>query len=155
MENTAFAIGDFHYQNGSTYNSTGINGVKLAIKMMLTDPLIENAIFDYNFAITNTPDITGNPVSGGDIVALALTTSPGIFTCPGSNNSLNLLGLSPDRGTTIRTDFSNPEGSNQSAHLCTSIVTAEPANVPEPGILSLFILGFSSLGSFVLLRRKK
>jgi hypothetical protein len=154
MENTAFAIGDFNYQNGNTYNSIGINGVKLEIEMMLTDPLIENAIFDYNFAITNTPNTTGNPIIDRHIVSVASATSPEIFTCSGRDNSLNLLGLSMGRGTTIHTDFSTPEGTCQSMRHHAGIVTAEPANVPEPGTISLFILGLSSLGSIALMRRK-
>ncbi|HMA65586.1 MAG: choice-of-anchor K domain-containing protein [Fibrobacterota bacterium] len=154
MENAAFAIGDFYYQNGSTYFSAGINAVKLSINMMLTTPVIQEVIFDYNFSLINTPNITGNPVDDGDIVTVATTASPETFTYLGTDYTLNLRGFSSDRGTTIRTDFSSPEGLSQSAQLFASIVTAEPANIPEPGIVSLFILGLSLVGSLALLRRK-
>ncbi len=154
MENTAFAIGDFYYQNGSTFYSTGINGVKLSINLTLTAPVVEEVIFDCNFALINTPNRTGNPYIDGDIVTVATTASPVTFTYLGNDYALNLLGFSSDGGTTIRTDFSSPEGMSQTAQLMASIVTAEPANIPEPGILSLFILGLSSIGSLALLRRK-
>lgn len=154
MENTTFAIGDFNYQYGTTYNSIGSNNVKLEIEKMLIDPLIESAIFDYNFSIANTPNTANGSVIGGHIITNSSTISPEMSTYPGSDLSLNLLGLSTGGGTTIRTDFSTPEGTGKSAQFFTSCVTAEPANVPEPGILSLFILGFSSMGTLTLLRRR-
>jgi hypothetical protein len=125
--------------------------VKLAINMMITYPVIENALFDYYPAIISTPNIE---VDDGKSVTIASMTSPELLTCPGSNRLLNLPGFSSDGGTTTRTDFSSPEGSCESAQLFTSIVTAEPANVPEPGTLSLFILGLTFLGSLTPLRRK-
>jgi hypothetical protein len=154
MENTEFAIGELYYQNGSTYFSSGIDAVSLSVNMTLTAPVVESNIFNYDFSLTNTPNLSGNPVIDGDIVTVASTDSPETFTYQGIDYMLNLLGFSSDNGTTIRTDFSSPEGLSQTAQLYASIVATQPVEVPEPGILSLLILGLSSMGSFALLRRK-
>jgi hypothetical protein len=143
MENAALAIRDLCYLDGSTYNSTGINGVKLAINKMLSDPLIDEAIFGYNFT------------QSGGIVTAATSASSETSAYPGTNTLLDLLDFSSDGWTTIRTDFSSPESSCHAAQTFASIGTAKPANVPEPGTLSLFLLGLSSIGSWALLHRKK
>jgi len=153
-ENIKFATSDCDYLKGCTYDRIGTNGVSSAIKKLLKGSFTENAIFNYNFAITNTTCKTGNPGKYGSVFTVASRMSSEFKSDPGRHHSFGMFGFASDRGTTIRTDFCNPVGSNHSAQHFTSIVKTEPANVPEPGILSLFILGFSSLGSFALLRRK-
>lgn len=153
-ENTPFALGNFSYRNGSTYFSSGINGVDLSLFLTFTDPVSFNNAFDFNFQITNTPNTTGDAVQDGDIVTAMNTYTPTTFTYSGIDYTLNLLGFSSDEGTTIRTDFSSAEGAVQEAQLIAQI-TSDIQNVPEPGIISLLTLGLLTLGGTALTRRKK
>ena len=153
-ENTPFSIGDFMYRNGSTYNSVGVDGVTLSIDLDLTDPLsVDDNAFDFAFSIENTPNVSGDPVADGDIVTVMNSFSPATFNYAGVEYTLNLLGFSSDGGANIRTDFSSPENGTQCAALFAQI-TSDVQQVPEPGIISLLIMGFITLGGVTLSRKK-
>jgi hypothetical protein len=149
---TAFKLGDFSYRNESTFFSAGVNGVSLNIFLTITDPLgIGSDDFLFNYSMVNTPNNTGNPVLDGDIVNILGQPSPTVFTYAGTNYTLDILGFSNDGGTTIRTDFSSPEGGSANAALYGRI-TSDIRGIPEGGVTATLVgFGFASL---VLLRRR-
>jgi hypothetical protein len=153
-ESTPFSIGSFSYRNGSTYFSSGIEGVDLSLELEFSDPEITARTFNFGFMITNTINSTGDAVLDGDIVSVTNTYTPTTFNYSGIEYTLNLLGFSSDEGTTIRTDFSSAEGAVQEAQLYAQI-TSDIQSIPEPGIFSLLALGLLTLGGTALTRRKK
>jgi hypothetical protein len=152
-ENDPFAIGLFDYRNGSTYNSTGINGVDLQVGLTLTSPTAVSDNYTFSFNIINTPNNTGNPVTDGDIVNVASAYSPTAFSFGGIDYTLNLLGFSSDGGATIRNDFSSPEGGQQRALLYARITSEIPHGVPEPASLSFVGMGLIALVGLIRRRR--
>lgn len=147
-EDVTFLLGNFDYQNGSTYNSAGVNGVDLNVMVSLSSPMNTDYNFSsFGFSITNTPNNTGNPVLDGDIVTLGNNTTGNSFTYAGIEYTLDVLGFSKDSGNTFTYDFSSPEGETASAGLYGKISkTGGGAQVPEPA--TIFLLGSGLLGLF-------
>ena len=142
-DETPFVVGAFSYRNGSTYNSTGVNGVDLNVAMTITTPLGVSDTFSFGFQITNTPNNTGNAVLDGDIVTVTSSFSPTVFNYDGVIYTFELLGFSSNAGGTIRTDFSSPEGATANA-LVYGRITSEIPSVPEPA--TMLLLGFGLIG---------
>lgn len=152
-ENTAFAIGNFTYRNGSTYYSEGISGVSMDLSLQITNPLNLSDVYDFSFSIVGTPNNSGDSIIDGDIVSALNGYSSSNFTYNGINYTLNLLGFSSDGGATIRSDFSSAEGATQSAQLFARI-TSEIPSVPEPSSFSFLISGIVALCGFSIFRKK-
>jgi len=150
-DETPFVVGAFSYRNGSTFNSTGINGVDLNVGMTITTPLGLSDTFSFAFAITNTPNNTGNPVLDGDSVTVTSSFSPTVFNYNGVIYTFELLGFSSDQGATIRTDFSSPEGATANALVYGQITSGIPSAVPEPS--TILLLGSGLIG-LIGLRKK-
>ncbi len=141
-----FKLGDFTYRNGSTYYSTGIDGVSLNVLLTIVDPAglgANNYLF--NYSIVNTENTTGDPVLDGDIVKILGQPSPTTFMYAGNEYTLDILGFSSDGGATIRTDFSSPEGATADAALYARI-TEDIHGIPEVGS-TLLLLGLALLGT--------
>ncbi len=149
---SVFKVGDFIYRNGSTWNSSGIDGVSLDISLYIASPMINTSGFNFDFSIINTPNITGNNVTDGDIVTTINPFSDTTFMYNGIDYTLELIGFSSDLGVTIQNDFSSPERTTASAGIYARITSEIPNPVPEPATIFLMGLG---LFSIVGIRRRK
>jgi hypothetical protein len=142
---TPFSLGDFSYYNGSSSNATGVDGVTLDVLLTVISPLSDSETYAFDFTLVNTTNHTPpDPVADADIVTSNNAFSATTFTYGGVNYTLELLGFSSDGGTTIRTDFSSPEGGWANADVYARITSQVP-NVPEPTTMVLLGLGFASL----------
>ena len=115
----------------------------------LTSPEnLDYTFTDFGFAITNTPNTTGNPVKDGDIVTLANNTTGNSFSYNGTEYTIDILGFSQDSGQTFAYDFSSPEGKTAKAGLYGKIskTGGGGAQVPEPA--TILLLGSGLLGLF-------
>jgi len=143
---TPFKVGDFSYRNGTVGGAShDLEGIELAIDLLLSSPLSLPEIFTFDFDVTSTPNTTGDPVLDGDIVTVSAAGAPTVFTHAGTDFTLDLLGFSSDGGATIRTDFSSPEGATADAELFARM-TSEITAVPEPGSLGLALLAAAGAG---------
>ena len=152
---TPFNIGHFTYRNGTTtadsFPSTGAS-IDLSILLNLTSPAgIPASTFSYDFSIDLTPNLTGNPVTDGDIVSITSGTTSTTFTVSGTSYTLALSGFSTDGGHTIINQFNSPEGSTAPADIYATITT-NVARVPEPASFALLGCGLIGLG---LVKRRK
>ncbi|MGV0024535.1 PTPA-CTERM sorting domain-containing protein [Phormidesmis priestleyi] len=141
-----FKVGDLAYRNGSTLN--GFDGnFPLSIALNFTNPSGVNQAFNFLFNILNTPNITGNPVLDGDRLRFSTAgLSSGAFNAGGVSYTLQLLGFSPDGGSTIINEFNSPEGTTATADLYGRITAA---SIPTPALLPGLI------GMVAALRKRK
>lgn len=145
-----FAFGTFDYFNGSTYYSTGVNGVTLDIDFYIEDFFniqVDSFAMQMKFEIENISNV---PYPTSDNVNLinghSLTRN---FSSNGKYYQFEIMGFSDDGGQTITTDFSSPEGITASAELYARI-----NEVPEPATFLLFGVGMVGLVG-AKMRKKK
>lgn len=141
-----FLVGEFTYRNGSTINSIGVSAVDLSVAVAVQTPVTESATSTFDFTIVNTPNATGNPVLDGDIVIVANSINPVIFSYANVNYILNVVGFSKDGGLTFTNDFSSPEGQTAGAGLY-AMITASDQPVPEPGTITLLGMAVAGLAA--------
>jgi hypothetical protein len=150
---TPFRIGEFSYQNGMTYHSIGIEGVDLTIGLDGFGRGRSSHIF--HFSIRNTPNLSGDPVEDGDIVAIDSPLSETAFLWNNGLYTLELLGFSRDMGRGPTFEFLSPENSLVSAGLYARIIPddRQPIPQPEPGTFFLLLLGLG--GAWIMRSLKK
>lgn len=146
-----FLFGTFDYFNGSTYYSSGVNGVTLDLQFYLEDFLSVPVGFfsmQMEFEIEN---VSNYPVQTPDNVHLLNGQSlHQSFTSGGKMYRFDILGFSVDGGLTIKSQFSSPEGQMSGAGLY-----AQLNEVPEPATLLLFGFGFAGLFATKMRKRNK
>lgn len=144
----AFSVGSLTYRNGQTFEGTNVSSVPLSISLNLVQPLQTQRSFDYRFTFNLTP----NTNSTGSADSLTISENPAAqrLFIQQEKFSVELLGFSPDNGSTFTRSFQVPEDQSTSSTLFAQIKPEQidiqqpevPTEVPEPAVLSgLLILG--------------
>jgi PEP-CTERM motif len=144
-----FLLGNFDYTNGSAFFASGVDGVDLAIEFYIAE-IGDRFSLTNAFTITNTSNVTGDPVLDGDIVTMLGTSLSHTFTYNSKNYQFDILGFSQDGGQTIQNNYSSPEDGIASAGLYGQL-----NEVPEPATLLLFGTGIIGLLGARRVQRRK
>ena len=152
----AFSLGILTHFNFPTTGNPA-TGAALALDLTVTDGGIFNEIFNFDFAIDETPNAEPCPdwqVSGtpcDDRITFPSAQSSEMFTIDGIDYTLLLLGFGPTADS-LQDSFITEEGLASRATLWGELdSTGGPGDVPEPAALLLIGTGLLGLAGF---RRK-
>ena len=101
-ENTAFAVSELFYHNGSTYVSR--YNIPFELTLDYTEPDLDPVAFNFDFSLNVTPYNDDPNISADNLTILDVVTSTP-FQFNGIDYSLDLIGFSTDGGNTINNSF--------------------------------------------------
>ncbi len=139
--NDVFEIGQLRHFNNPINAGTAASQAFLTISMNFSDPAGLNGAFDFTFAIDETSNAPGPPLSD-DLITFPASYASETFEISGIDYTLQLLGFG-DISTSLLDDFSSPEGGTNDTLLWGRITTPNP--VPEPATMLLFGIGLLGL----------
>lgn len=155
----AFKVGNLSYFNGQTFIGTDVASVPLSLNLAFEQPVSAQQQFDYRFTFDLTPN--NDETSNADNLVISNNPAPQPLTVDEARYRVELLGFSPDNGTTFSRSFQASEDevvtSTLFAQLKLTSINRDikelddstPTEIPEPASVSgLFILGAA------ILRRK-
>ncbi|MEM9924980.1 MAG: choice-of-anchor K domain-containing protein [Cyanobacteria bacterium P01_D01_bin.50] len=150
-EGSLFKIGDLTYVNGTVLLGTSVESVPLKLDLSFTEPTEVSRVFDYEFYLQNTPNLSDDPELNADFVFVANNDAKRSFIYGGEEYTLSLTGFSQDNGKTNPSEFRVLEGEKTTAAIFAQInKVPKPKQVPEPG----FPIALSVLGVYLIYRRK-
>lgn len=120
-----FSLGNLTYRNGSTLDAVD-GDFPLTVSLLFNNPIQSLQTFSFLFNILNRPNVNGDPELDGDRLRFSTAgiTSQS-FQYHGIHYTLQLVGFSPDNGTTILNEFDAPEGETVKASLFGKITATE------------------------------
>lgn len=147
-----FKIGDLTYVNGTVHYRTSVESVPLKLSLSFNKPNKVEQVFDYQFNLKNTPNLSDDPELNADFLVVAENNAKRSFIHGGNTYTLSLSGFSGDNGKTNLSEFWVLEGEKTTAAIFGKIskVPFSKKQVPEPG----FLLGLSVVGLCLISRRK-
>ncbi len=158
-----FSVGSLSYLNGQTFSGTNVSSVPISINLSFLKPA-QAQQFEYGFMYSFIYNLTPNAdtTSSADSLTISENPAPQTFTLAQETYSLEILGFSPDNGTTFTRRFQVPEDQTIDSTLFAQIRLKEsmptspmqptaPTDVPEPAFLS----GLVVLGGAIALRKKR
>ncbi|MEO1373850.1 MAG: choice-of-anchor K domain-containing protein [Cyanobacteria bacterium J06635_10] len=150
-EGSLFKIGDLTYVNGTVLLGTSVESVPLNLGLSFSEPTEIDQVFEYEFYLQNTPNLSDDPELNADFVFVANNDAKRSFIYGGEEYTLSLTGFSQDNGKTNPSEFRVLEGEETTAAIFAQInKVPKPKKVPE----SAFPLGLSVLGVYLISRRK-
>ena len=137
-----FLIGSFTHFNQPIFGTT-ITGTTLNVALNIVNGAIFNGVFEFDFAHTETPNVSGTCLPGSvticdDLVSIAGSAGAQLFDFGSLSYQLDIFFV----GGSL--DFLTGEGLNNVRGLVGVITNV--AKVPEPGTLALFGLGLAAMG---------
>ena len=150
-EGSLFKIGDLTYVNGTVLLHTSVETVSLELGLSFTDSTEVDQVFDYEFYLQNTPNLSNDPELNADFVFVANNDAERSFIYGGEEYTLSLTGFSEDNGKTNPSEFRVLEGEKTTSAIFAQInKVPKPKKVPEPG----FPVALSILGVYLISRIK-
>lgn len=142
-----FEIGQLRHFNNPIYANTAAALTELTISLSFSDPAGLAGTFDFTFAINETPNTPGPPLSD-DIITFPASLPTQTFDISGRAYTLELLGFGNSPGT-FTSYFRSPEGTTNRTLLWGRITSPSPEppipppepTVPEPGTIFLLSAG--------------
>ncbi|MEL6458156.1 MAG: choice-of-anchor K domain-containing protein [Cyanobacteria bacterium J06621_15] len=147
-----FKIGDLTYRNGTVLLGTSVDSVPLKLNLSFNELTEAEQIFEYQFDLENTPNLSDNPELNADFLVVKEKDTKHTFMHDGNAYTLSLAGFSQDNGKTQVSEFRVLEGEKTTAAIFGKIdkVAFSKKEVPEPG----FPLVLSVAGIYFISRRK-
>ena len=146
-----FKIGDLTYRNGTVLLGTSVDYVPLSLSLSFDKPTEIDRVFDYEFSLINTPNLSEDPELNADFVFVAQNNAKRSFTYGGNLYTLSLTGFSQDNGETSVNEFRVLEGEKTTAAIFAKIDRVSLSKtVPEPGLA----VGLSVFGIYLISRKK-
>lgn len=138
--NDTFEIGQLQHFNNPIWGGTAASEAFLAINMTFSDPDGLEEAFNFSFAIDETPNAPGPPLSN-DIITFPSSYAAETFEIASVEYTLQLLGFG-DSHSNLLDSFSSPEGGTNATLLWGKITTSDP--IPEPS--TILLMGAGLLG---------
>jgi hypothetical protein len=148
--NSLFKVGELEYYNGTVPEFTNVDSVPLNLRVAFQDPVNISKVFDFDFDLVNTPNISSNPEENADYISVNKKFSDQSFIFDGLQYTLELTGFSQDGGQTNVSQFRVLENQRTTAALFARIIRVRvPEKIPEPTT----IVGLGVLGIYFISRR--
>lgn len=115
-EDTAAALGELTYYNGTIANGTGASRISLMLNISISDPGYAAFTPEFSLELVNVPN-NGSEWENADYVYFPSVLSNQTFTLNGTRYRLEILGFSQDYGRTLVKQFHVLEDEQTSAVL--------------------------------------